>query len=49
METLFQIFKFMIKQKKLWLAPIILALFFFGLLIVLVEGYAIAPFIYALF
>jgi len=36
-------------RKKWWLTPIILFLFLFGALIVLTEGSAIAPFIYALF
>ena len=36
-------------RKKWWLAPIIIFLVFFGVLIVLTEGTAIAPFIYALF
>jgi hypothetical protein len=40
---------FLRKRKKWWLAPIILFLFLFSTLIVLTEGSAIAPFIYALF
>jgi len=36
-------------RKKWWLAPIIIFLVLFGVLIVLTEGSAIAPFIYALF
>jgi len=36
-------------RKKWWLAPIIIFLVFFGALIVLTEGSAIAPFIYTLF
>lgn len=36
-------------RKKWWLTPIILFLVLFGILIVLTEGSAIAPFIYALF
>ena len=39
-----------IKFRKKWLlAPIMLFLILFGALIVLTEGSAIAPFIYALF
>ena len=36
-------------RKKYWLAPIVLFLLLFGALIVLTEGSAIAPFIYAIF
>ena len=39
-----------IKQRKKWLlSPIIFFLLLFGTMIVLAEGSAIAPFIYALF
>ena len=40
---------FLKERKKWWLAPIIFFLLFFGTLIVLTEGTAIAPFIYTLF
>ena len=36
-------------RKKWWLAPIIIFLVLFGTLIVLTEGSALAPFIYAIF
>ena len=36
-------------RKKWWLAPIIIFLALFGVLLVITEGSAIAPFIYALF
>jgi len=36
-------------RKKYWLAPIIILLLLFGMLIVLAEGSVIAPFIYTLF
>ena len=36
-------------RKKWWLAPIFTTLILLGLLIVLTEGSAVAPFIYALF
>ena len=39
-----------LKVRKLWLlSPIILVLLLLGLLLVLVEGSALAPFIYTLF
>lgn len=36
-------------RKKYWLLPIIIVLVFFGALIVLTHGTAIAPFIYTIF
>ena len=41
--------KFLMNRKKYWLMPIIIVLFMFGLLIVLSQGSAIAPFVYTLF
>jgi len=48
-ETLRQIFKFMRVYRKFWLAPLMIGLLFLGALLVLVEGSAVAPFIYAIF
>ena len=42
-------FSFLREQKKWWLLPIAAALVLFGVLIVLAQGSALAPFIYALF
>ena len=36
-------------RKKYWLLPILLVLVLFGVLIVLSQGSAIAPFIYTIF
>ena len=36
-------------KKKWWLAPLVLILVLMGMLIILTEGSALAPFIYALF
>tara|TARA_B100000242_G_C43012178_1_gene470591 strand:- start:197 stop:346 length:150 start_codon:yes stop_codon:yes gene_type:complete len=41
--------KFLKKRKKYWLLPIILVLVIFGGLIILAQGSAVAPFIYAIF
>ncbi len=49
MEFLKELWAFLRVRKKLWLAPIIIFLVLFGVLIVLTEGSAIAPFIYTLF
>lgn len=43
------VFEFLRARKQWWLAPIFLLLFLLGILIVLVEGSALAPFIYTLF
>lgn len=40
---------FMKERKKFWLAPIIIILLLLGVLVVFVQGSAIAPFIYTLF
>ena len=40
---------FLKKEKKWWLIPLVAVLLLLGLLLVLVEGSVIAPFIYTLF
>jgi len=44
-----ELFEFIRENKKWYLAPIILLLILFGTLIILAEGSAFAPFIYAIF
>jgi len=41
--------KFLLVRKKYWLLPILLVLVLFGGLIILSQGSAVAPFIYAIF
>jgi len=48
-SILSELWDFLKSRRKWWLAPIIIFLILFGALIVLTEGSAIAPFIYALF
>jgi len=48
-SILFEFWEFLKERKKWWLAPIVFFLILFGTLIVLTDGTAIAPFIYALF
>ena len=48
-DLLKDLWGFMRARKKFWLAPIILLMLLLGVLIVLSEGSAIAPFIYTLF
>ena len=43
------VWDFLKVRKKWWLAPIILFILLLSLLIVLSEGSAVAPFIYAIF
>lgn len=44
-----ELWAFMKVRKKWWLAPIIFILVLLGLVVVLTEGSALAPFIYTLF
>jgi hypothetical protein len=44
-----ELWTFMRVRKKWWLGPIFVTLFLLGSLIVLTQGSAVAPFIYALF
>ncbi len=48
-DFLKDLWDFMRMRKKFWLAPIIIVLLLLGLLIVLAEGSAVAPFIYTIF
>ena len=48
-EFLKDLWDFMRVRKKFWLAPIIIVLLLLGVLFVLAEGSAVAPFIYTLF
>lgn len=49
LSLLMELWAFMRIRKKWWLGPIFLILFLIGGLLVLTEGSAVAPFIYALF
>lgn len=49
MSFLAELWSFLRVRKKLWLAPILLSMVFFGGLVAMTEGSAIAPFIYTLF
>lgn len=44
-----ELWDFLRIRKKWWLAPIVIFLMLLGALIILTEGSALAPFIYALF
>ena len=45
----FEFWQFLRVRKKYWLLPIVLMLLALGALMILTEGSALAPFIYALF
>jgi len=49
MSLFYELYLFLKVRKKFWLLPIIIVLGFFGALIVLTQGSAVAPFIYTLF
>ena len=49
MTILLELWDFLHARKNFWLLPILLVLLVFGGLIALVQGSAVAPFIYTLF
>ncbi len=49
MSILIELWDFLKVRKKFWLLPILIMMLLLGGLIVLVEGSAVAPFIYTLF
>jgi hypothetical protein len=49
MSFLVELWTFMKVRKKFWLFPIIVIMVMFGGLLVLVQGSAVAPFIYTIF
>jgi len=49
MSFLKEFWEFLRIRKKYWLLPIIMVLVLFGGLIILSQGTAVAPFIYAIF
>jgi len=48
-QVVSELWEFMRQNKKYWLAPIVITLVVFGILLVLAKGSALAPFIYSLF
>jgi uncharacterized membrane protein len=49
LKILAEYLSFLKENKKWWVLPIVIILLFFGLLIVLTKGSALAPFIYTIF
>ena len=49
MSFLAEFWKFLRVRKKFWLLPLLVMMVLFGLLLILAESTALAPFIYTLF
>ena len=49
MGILKELWQYLRVRKKLWLLPIVIVMLAFGGLVMLTQGSAVAPFIYALF
>ncbi len=49
MSFLAELWLFLRVRKKYWLVPVMLVMLIFGGLLVLVQGSAVAPFIYTIF
>ncbi|MCR9280974.1 hypothetical protein FIV06_13785 [Labrenzia sp. THAF191b] len=49
MSMIAELWDFLRERRKFWLLPVFIVLAIFGALIVLSQGSAVAPFIYALF
>lgn len=48
-QILGEFLEFLRQEKKYWLAPIVVVLVLFGILLVFAQSSAMAPFIYSLF
>ena len=44
-----EFWEFLRERKKYWILPIVIVLALFGVIIILTEGTAVAPFIYTIF
>jgi hypothetical protein len=44
-----EFWEFLMERKKYWLFPVFIVLMIFGVLIILSQGSAVAPFIYTIF
>ena len=49
LETLKDLWGFMQENRKFWLAPFVAVLLLLGILVILAEYSAVAPFVYTLF
>ena len=49
LSVLWQLVRFMAAYRKFWLAPVIISLVVLGALLILAQGSALSPFLYAIF
>ncbi len=49
LQVLSELWEFLKERKKLWLLPVLVILLLMGLLLVVAQGSAVAPFVYTLF
>ena len=49
MGVFIELFRFLGRRKKYWLAPVILLMLTIGALLIFAQGSVLAPFIYTLF
>jgi hypothetical protein len=49
LELIKDLWAFLRQRKKLWMAPIVIIMVVMGMLLVLTQGSALAPFVYTLF
>lgn len=49
LELVHEFWLFLRERKKLWLLPMVIVLVLFGVLLIMGESSALAPFIYSLF
>ena len=49
LSIIYEFFGFLRTRRKLWLTPIVIGLFLFGILLIGSQSTAIGPFIYAIF
>ena len=49
LSILTEFMQFLVEHKKLWMIPLVLVLMLLGLILVVTQGSALAPFIYTIF
>jgi hypothetical protein len=49
LSVMSQLWRFMAVYRKFWLAPIIICLILLGVLLIVAQGSALSPFLYAIF
>jgi hypothetical protein len=48
-ETVSELFSFLLHNKRWWIVPMLVSLLLLGVLIILAQTSAVAPFVYTLF